>query len=97
VTNHEEESNMRTIKQALLYTALTATIAGAAGLANAAPRSPDPYTDGARVTNRDGMAERNGTRDPYTDGGRAIHDPRSPYTDGGFSAIGKRDAFTDGA
>ena len=88
---------MRTIKQALLYTALTATLAGVAGLANAVPRSADPFTDGARVTNRDGLVERTGTRDPYTDGGRAIHDPRSPYTDGGFSATGKRDVFTDGA
>ena len=88
---------MRTIKQALLYTALTATIAGAAGLANAAPRNPDPYTDGARVTNRDGLVERTGTRDVYTDGARGIHDQRSPYTDGGFSATGKRDVYTDGA
>ncbi len=88
---------MRSIKQALLYTALTATLAGAAGLANAAPRAADPYTDGARVTNRDGYVDRVGTRDPYTDGGHSIQQPRDPYTDGGFSATGKRDAFTDGA
>jgi len=88
---------MRNIKQALLYTALSATLASAAGLANAAPRSADPYTEGALATHRDGYVNRLGTRDPYTDGGRSIQDPRSPYTDGGFSAIGKRDPFTDGA
>lgn len=35
-------------KKALLYSALAATLAGTAGLANAAPRSTDPFTDGAR-------------------------------------------------
>lgn len=87
---------MRMIKQALLYTALTATLATTAGLANAAPRSVDPYLDGARVTNRDGYVNRLGTRDPYTDGGRSVQEPRSPYSDGA-NATGPRDVYTDGA
>lgn len=80
---------MRTIKQALLYTALTATLASAAGLANAAPRSADPYTDGGRSIHE--------PRSPYTDGGFSATGKRDVYTDGAFSATGKRDVFTDGA
>lgn len=89
---------MHKIKQALLFTALTATIAGTAGLANAAPRSADPFTDGARITNRDGFTDgaRTSTRDPFTDGARSIQDARSPFTDGSFSATGPRDKFTSG-
>ncbi len=82
-------------KNALLYTALAATLAGTAGLANAAPRSADPYSDGARVTSRDGNVDR--TRDVYTDGAREVRGSRDPFTDGAFSATGKRDTFTDGA
>lgn len=92
-----KEETMRSLKRAMLYTALTATLASTAGIASAAPRSPDPYTDGSRVTNRDGYVDRTGARDPFTDGGRSVHDPRSPYGDGAFSAIGKRDPFADGA
>ncbi|RZT31396.1 copper resistance protein CopQ [Cupriavidus agavae] len=73
------------LKKALLCTAITATLAGAAGLANAAPRSVDPYTDGARVT---------APRDVYSDGAR-ITGPRDVYTDG--ARMGTRDVYTDGA
>lgn len=85
------------LKNALLYTALAATLAGTAGLANAAPRSVDPFSDGARVTNRDGYVNRTGTRDVFTDGARDVRDARNPFSDGAFSATGKRDTFTDGA
>lgn len=81
----------QTIRQTIAYAALAATLAatlaGTAGLANAAPRSTDPFTDGARV----------GARDVYSDGARAVHDTRSPFVDGAFSATGPRDAFDSGA
>ncbi|CAG2150513.1 hypothetical protein D3C87_1396720 [compost metagenome] len=77
----------QTIRQTIAYAALAATLAGTAGLAHAAPRSADPFTDGARV----------GARDVYTDGARAVHDTRSPFVDGAFSATGPRDAFDSGA
>ena len=51
---------MSSIRQTIAYAALAATLAGTAGLANAAPRTTDPFTDGARV----------GARDVYTDGAR---------------------------
>ncbi len=83
------------LKKALLYTALTATLAGAAGLANAAPRNPDPFTDGARVTSRDGYVDRIGTRDVYSDGARV--GTRDVFTDGARDVRSARDPFTDGA
>lgn len=83
------------LKKALLYTALTATLAGAAGLANAAPRNPDPFTDGARVTNRDGYVDRIGTRDVYSDGARV--GTRDVFTDGARDVRSARDPFSDGA
>lgn len=82
-------------KKALLYSALAATLAGTAGLANAAPRSADPFTDGARATSRDGYVDR--TRDVYSEGAHDVRSKRDPYTDGAFSATGKRDTFSDGA
>lgn len=78
---------MPSIRQTIAYAALAATLAGTAGLAHAAPRSADPFTDGARV----------GARDVYTDGARAVHDTRNPFVDGAFSATGPRDAFDSGA
>ena len=87
---------MRTLKQALLLTATAATLAGAAGLASAAPRSVDPYLDGAVASQGAGVFSA-GTvhrpRDPYTDGGNI--GPRDVYTDGARN--GPRDPFTDGA
>ncbi|WP_059411793.1 hypothetical protein [Cupriavidus basilensis] len=91
---------MRTLKlrQALLLTATAATLAGAAGLASAAPRSVDPYLDGAATAQRADMvsqsANPHGPRDPYTDGGGNIS-PRDVYVDA--SRNGPRDPFTDGA
>ena len=76
---------MRTLKQALLATALAATLGGVASLASAAPRSVDPYLDGAAT----GQA-----RDVYTQGANALG-PRDPFTDGARN--GERDAFSDGA
>lgn len=75
---------MPSIRNVLLSTALTATLAGAAGLANAAPRAADPFTDGARVGARDVYTDgaRVGARDPFTDGSRAVHDARNPFSDG---------------
>lgn len=83
------------IKKALLYATLAATFAGTAGLAHAAPRSADPYSDGARVTSRDGYVDR--TRDVFTDGAHDVRTKRDPFTDGAYSATGKRDVFSDGA
>lgn len=77
---------MRTFRHVLLSTTLLATLAGTAGLANAAPRATDPYTDGARV----------GARDPFTDGARGVHDQRSAFTDGARSVHDTRDPFTQG-
>ncbi|PLP96531.1 copper resistance protein CopQ [Cupriavidus pauculus] len=85
------------LKKALLYTALAATLAGAATMVNAAPRSADPYTDGARVTNRDGLVERVGARDVYTDGARDVRDARNPFVDGAHDVRDARSPFTDGA
>ncbi len=93
---------MRTLKQALMAATVAATFAGAAGVANAAPRSVDPFTDGAysatgpRSVYTDGSFSAIGKRDPFTDGGHSMGQ-RDVYTDGSFSATGKRDAFTDGA
>lgn len=75
------------LKKALLYTALATTLAGAATMANAAPRSADPFTDGARV----------GARDVYSDGARSVQDARSPFTDGAHDVRDARSSFTDGA
>ncbi len=82
-------------KKALLYTALATTLAGAATMANAAPR--DPFTDGARVTNRDGYVDRLGTRDVFTDGARDVRDARNPFVDGAHDVRDARSPFTDGA
>ncbi|WP_404995068.1 copper resistance protein CopQ [Cupriavidus pauculus] len=82
-------------KKALLYSALAATLAGTAGLANAAPRSADPFTDGARATSHDGYVDRK--RDVYSEGAHDVRSKRDPYSDGAFSATGKRDTFSDGA
>ncbi|GAB7542085.1 hypothetical protein [Cupriavidus sp. 8B] len=89
---------MRTLKQALLAAALAATLGGVASLASAAPRSVDPYLDGAATTSqaRDIYtqgASKLGPRDPFTDGARA--GARDPFTDGARN--GTRDAFSDGA
>ncbi|NUA30917.1 hypothetical protein [Cupriavidus basilensis] len=88
---------MRTLKQALLATALAATLGGAASLASAAPRSVDPYLDGAatgqaRDSDTQG-ANKLGPRDPFTDGARS--GTRDPFTDGARN--GTRDSFSDGA
>ncbi|MCA3190910.1 MAG: copper resistance protein CopQ [Cupriavidus sp.] len=88
---------MSMLKKALLYTALATTLAGAATMVTAAPRSVDPYTDGARVTNRDGLVERLGTRDVYTDGARDVRDARNPFVDGAHDVRDPRNPFTDGA
>ncbi len=76
---------MRTLKQALLATALAATLGGVASLASAAPRSADPYLDGAATAQ---------ARDIYTQGASKLG-PRDPFTDGARN--GTRDAFSDGA
>lgn len=70
------------LKQTLLAASVFATFVAAAGV-QAAPRSVDPYSDGARTE----------ARDPYTEGHRA--DVRDPYTDG--ARTDARDARTDGA
>jgi len=83
-------------KKALLHTALVATLAGTAAMANAAPRSADPYTDGARATTSQ-TAERLGKRDVFTDGARDVRDARNPFTDGAHDIRDPRSPFTDGA
>ncbi|WP_342051965.1 MULTISPECIES: hypothetical protein [unclassified Cupriavidus] len=45
--------------------------------------APDPYTDGARISNRDGYVPdgAHGRADPFTDGAR-VTDRRDAFTDG---------------
>lgn len=78
---------MRTFKQALLGTVLATSLAAAAGLANAAPRAADPYTDGAAASSH-----------AYTGEARRVQGARDPYSDGGNHQVNaQRDAFSDGA
>jgi len=78
---------MRTLKQALLGAALAASLSAVAGIASAAPRSPDVYTDGAAGI----------TRSAYPEGARRIDSPRDPYTDGNRQINEARDSYSDGA
>ncbi|TWG85963.1 hypothetical protein L602_002200000180 [Cupriavidus gilardii J11] len=73
-----------TLKHTLLATSFAATLTAFAGVAQAAPHSVDPYTDGA-VTSQ---------RDIYVDGARATG-PRDAFTDG--ARIDNRDPHSDGA
>ncbi|AOY96486.1 hypothetical protein BKK79_33565 [Cupriavidus sp. USMAA2-4] len=78
---------MRTFKQALLGTVLATSLAAAAGLANAAPRAVDPYTDGATAS----------SSHAYTGEARRVQGARDPYSDGNHQVNARRDAFSDGA
>lgn len=66
---------MRSLRHVLLSTAILATLAGTAGIASAAPRTTDPYTDGARSVHDQ--------RSPFSDGARTVHEQRDPFTQGG--------------
>lgn len=70
--------------QRIAIVAAVAALCGASASAIAAPRNADPYTDGARVTNKDGYIPDDAKQhqaDPFTSDAR-VGDRRDPYTDG---------------
>lgn len=62
---------MQALRQVFVATAL---IAAVVGTAQAAPRTVDPFSDGAHSAT--------GTRSPFTDGAHSATGPRSIFTDG---------------